>query len=537
MKRSCSWPTWPSPFRIFSPGAKLWLALWLSVTGLGSFSVRAAGLAEHIVVVVFDGMRPDFITPQFAPNLYSLATNGVFFKRHHPVYISTTIVNGTALATGTYPGHSGILANSDYREELNFQSPVASEVLDTLRRGDMAAKGEYIAVDTLAELIQDAGFHTYIAGTKAVTLIHDRSPRKTDTAAHSNSVTLGRGLVLPRASLESLNKVNEDKAFPDAFTTPNVASDGWTTKALTKGLWKKGVPKYSLLWLSDPDVTQHAKSVGAPEALAGIESSDKHLGEVIKSLKDYGVYEKTDIFVVSDHGFSSNVRGAEITESLRKAKLNVFTKLENPERGDVLVVNLGGSTMIYVVDRDEAAVRKAVEVLQQCDFTGTLFTRLGIEGTFPLSTIHYPMTGHGPDIVISLRWFPDLNDFGAPGLLMGGSKGTGTHGSLSPFDMHNTLVGSGPDLKRGFVDTVPSGNIDLAPTVLHLLGIPPKSPMDGRVLREALAAETGPAPAVKERRQAAERTIGLMRWNQYLQTSEVDGAMYYDEGNGSAVQK
>jgi predicted AlkP superfamily pyrophosphatase or phosphodiesterase len=517
----------------------LWLTLRLAAIALLSLPTHAAGKAEHVVVVVFDGMRPDFITPQFAPNLYSLATNGVFFKRHHPVYISTTIVNGTAIATGTYPGHSGILANSDYREELNSQSPVASEVLDTLRRGDLAAKGEYIAVDTLPELIQDAGFHTYVAGTKSVTLIHDRSPRKTDTAAHSNSVTLGRGLTLPRATGESFNKANDDKPFPDAFTTPNVASDGWTTKALTKGLWKKGVPKYSLLWLSDPDVTQHAKSVGAPEALAGIDSSDKHLGEVIKALKEYGVYDRTDIFVVSDHGFSSIVRSAEIAESLRKAKLNVFTKLENPERGDVLLVNLGGSTMIYVVDRDEAVIRRTVEVLQQCDFTGTLFSRLGIEGTFPLSTIHYPMSGHGPDIVVSMHWYPERNDFGAPGLLVtpGGSKGTGTHGSLSPFDMHNTLVGAGPDLKRGFVDATPTGNIDLAPTILHLLGIPSKTPMDGRVLREALVGETGPAPEVKERRQEASRSIGLMQWNQYLQTSEVDGAMYYDEGNGTAVQK
>ena len=539
MNGTCSRPLWPTPLRILRTGWTCWLAGLLAVAGAVALPARAAGKAEHVVVVVFDGMRPDFITPQFAPNLYALATNGVFFKRHHPVYISTTIVNGTALATGTHPGHSGILANNDYREELNLQSPVASEVLDTLRRGDLFAKGEYIAADTLAELIQDAGFHTYVAGTKSVTLIQDRSPRKTDTAAHSNSVTLGRGLTLPRATGEGFNKVNDDKPFPDAFTTPNMASDGWTTKALTKGLWKKGVPKYSLLWLSDPDLTQHAKSVGAPEALAAIEASDRHLGEVVKSLKEYGAYDSTDIFVVSDHGFSSIVRGAEITESLRKAKLNVFTKLENPERGDVMVVNLGGSCMIYVVGRDEAVVRHTVEVLQQCDFTGTLFTRLGIEGTFPMSAVHYPMTGHGPDIVVSMRWYPERNNFGAPGLIAtpGGTNGTGTHGSLSPFDMHNTLVGSGPDLKRGFIDTIPSGNIDLAPTVLHLLGIKPKQPMDGRVLREALAGETGPAPEVKERRQTAERTIGLMQWSQYLQTSEVDGAIYFDEGGASAVQK
>ncbi len=107
--------------------------LFLIATALLTRVVRAKGSADHVVIVVFDGLRPDFITPQYCPNLYSLATNGVFFRRHHPAFVSTTIVNGTALATGTHPGHSGIIANSDYRQELSFTSPVASESLDTLR--------------------------------------------------------------------------------------------------------------------------------------------------------------------------------------------------------------------------------------------------------------------------------------------------------------------------------------------------------------------------------------------------------------------
>src|ERR1051326_8717633 len=72
------------------------------------------GKAEHVVVVVWDGMRRDFITPQYTPTLYGLTQKGVFFKHHHPVYISSTEVNGTAIATGSYPIRSGIMANSDY---------------------------------------------------------------------------------------------------------------------------------------------------------------------------------------------------------------------------------------------------------------------------------------------------------------------------------------------------------------------------------------------------------------------------------------
>src|SRR4051812_29516007 len=106
------------------------------------------GKAEHVVVVVWDGMRRDFITPQYTPTLYELAQNGVFFKRHHPVYISSTEVNGTAIATGSYPIRSGIMANSDYRPLLGWLGPNATEGVESIRRGDMISDGRYILVPT-----------------------------------------------------------------------------------------------------------------------------------------------------------------------------------------------------------------------------------------------------------------------------------------------------------------------------------------------------------------------------------------------------
>lgn len=498
---------------------------------------EAKGKADHVVMVVFDGMRPDFIRPQYCPNLYSLATNGVFFRRHHPVFVSTTIVNGTALATGTHPGHSGIIANNDYRQELNFLSPVASEVLDTIRRGDMLSGGKYVSVDTVAELIQAAGHHTYIAGTKSVTLLHDRGLRQTDTEAHRNSVILGRGLVMPRSQGDALKKASDDKSFPDSFTTPNAASDNWTTRALVKGLWKKGVPKYSVLWLSDPDLTQHAKGVGSKEALEAIETSDRNLGELLKELDERKLRDKTDVFVVSDHGFSNIEREADIVGALKNAKINAATKNDNPEKGDVMVVNLGGAALVYVVDRDEAVIRKTAAVLQQCDFTGVLFSRLPIDGTFPMELVRYNGAGKGsPDFVVAMRWSDVRSDTGAPGMLIstGGGKPGGTHGSLSRYDMNNTLVASGPDLKRGVVSDIPSGNTDLAPTVLEILGIGIPKHVDGRVLREAFA-QGDARPEVKEERHEARRKIGFLEWNQYLKTSQVDGAIYFDEGNGSLL--
>src|ERR1035438_9851088 len=90
------------------------LAAFLSAAASG----YAAGKAEHVVVVVWDGMRPDFVNETNTPTLYQLAREGVFFRNHHAVYLSSTEVNGTAIATGCYPNRSGILAHRDDRPAL-----------------------------------------------------------------------------------------------------------------------------------------------------------------------------------------------------------------------------------------------------------------------------------------------------------------------------------------------------------------------------------------------------------------------------------
>lgn len=398
--------------------------------------------------------------------------------------------------------------------------------------------GHYIMSPTVPEILQKAGISTIVAGTKPVAIFHDRNSLKR-TPVEKSSVTLYEGKTLPRAVAETLPKVNDDKRFPTNVTHPNTAQDNWTTKSLTHALWKKGVPKYTLLWLSDPDKSQHEAGVGSSTALAGIESSDKNLAEVIKTLKEKGVWEKTELMVVSDHGFSTINRTPDVTAILKKQKFEAHTKLPDPEPGDVMVVGVGGSVLLYVVDQDEKVIRRLVDFLHTADFTGVIFSRVPMEGTFPLEAASYNGTNRAPDLLLSLRWSAETNSHGAPGLMqtMGGTVGKGSHASLSRFDMNNTLVAHGPRFKRGFVNDTPSGNIDLAPTILWLFGIEPSIEMDGRVLHEALADSSVKTPKPKTKTLEATRELGLFRWQQYLKVTTVGNATYFDEGNGHVSRR
>lgn len=523
------------------------------------------GQAEHVVVVVWDGMRPDYVSPQYTPTLHELATRGVFFKNHHSTYVTSTEVNGATLSTGMYPNHGGILANVQYRPELSWLNPHATESLEAIRRGDIIFDGHYLEAATVPEILQDAGFWTIIAGAKPVVLLHDRAPKKL-SQAQKDSVTLFRGQTLPRPLLQSLVAIPEigpfpvppapdssrarvlqrlrsaqDKAFLYLYGKPRMLPasrliDSWTTRALVHGLWKKGVPKYTLLWLSEPDSSQHAGGVGSENAEAALALCDKNLGIVLKALKDKGVLERTDILVVSDHGFSTIDRGPDLVKPLKRANFVADKKFENPMPGDVMVVNLGGSTFFYVFDRDEPTIRRLVEFLQSSDFAGVIFSALSIEGTFPLSQVRLDARHSAPDVAVSMRWSSEKNDWGAPGMLTAaeGRRGRGAHASLSRFDLHNTLIAAGPDFKQGFVSDLPSGNVDVPATVLAILGVPPPSPMDGRVLTEAIVGAQPPTVQPQVETVEASRELNFRVWRQSLKFTRMGSVVYYEEGNGES---
>jgi hypothetical protein len=61
----------------------------------------------------------------------------------------------------------------------------------------------------------------------------------------------------------------------------------------------------------------------------------------------------------------------------------------------------------------------------------------------------------------------------------------GMHGSFSPIDVRSTLIAYGPDFKKGYRDKLPTGNIDVAPTVARILNLNLPD-ADGRPLVEAL---------------------------------------------------
>lgn len=297
------------------------------------------------------------------------------------------------------------------------------------------------------------------------------------------------------------------------------------------------MPKFSLLWLSEPDLSQHESAPGSPTSIAAIKSSDENLAKVLAALKAKDALTNTDFIVVSDHGFSTIDLAVGVAALLRAAGFDAVRELpDKPQTGQILVVTLGGSVAFYVVDHDQKVIRGLVDFLQRSDFAGVILTRNAQEGTFTLAQAQMD-TPTAPDVITACRWNDQPNKFGVAGQIasdIGKNVGQGTHCTFSPHDMNNTLIASGPDFRRGWRDETPSGNIDVAPTILWILGIKAPRPMDGRVLHEALV-ESHQQPAATDKTLNAQRDLGGSTWRQHLHTATVAGVTYFVEGNGGGT--
>jgi arylsulfatase A-like enzyme len=286
------------------------------------------------------------------------------------------------------------------------------------------------------------------------------------------------------------------------------------------------------MWLGSLDDTAHAKGVGSPDTIAALRALDAQIRRVEDGLRKASLFDSYDIWVTSDHGFSTHTGGADINAILAPFAGTM------PD-GSPRIVASGGA--IYVRNGDERAIAGIVAALQREPKIGAIFTRpeaansfLGhVPGTL---SFNVSRSNHerGPQILYSPSWTNDRNAFGMPGTVASG--GVAGHGSASPWDVHNTLIAAGPDLKSGVTIASPSANVDLAPTFLDLLNVRPPATAEGRSLDEAFA-KSRTAPVVKSSEATAKTGDGAYAVTATLSVATANGREYRYFDKAIAVRK
>ncbi len=429
----------------------------------------------RIVIAAFDGLQPSQVTPDLMPTVIGLADNGVRFLHNHAVFPTVTRANSASLVTGVTPGKHGLTANKSVFPEYST-TEVVDALIPKLPEINRLTNGGLLFVPTLGELISEKSLKwvSVVGGTSGNAYVqHPNAPDHGDVVIHPEFTNP------PQHHEVILEKFGEwpAKEAPAADLVVRTAD-----VAIEYALSELN-PDVLLVWFPEPDTSQHAYGIDSREAREMYSLADAQLKRILDAIAASD--DDPDLFVVSDHGYSTIDTVIEVQAELDQAGFG-------PDQGgrSVVVAENGGSVLLYTPTISQNLTNELLEWLEAQEWAGVIATDLPNSISAKFASINeIGLSGpRAPHIAVAMR----STSTGEPapmarsGATAGGKVGVGSHGGSSPSELHNTLVASGPSFVTGVKSEIPSGNIDIAPTVLAMLGIPQPGHFDGRVLTEAL---------------------------------------------------
>lgn len=449
-------------------------------------------MSSRALIIVFDALRPEFLTPELMPNLHAFAARGVRCLNSRSTFPTETRVNQSAVTTGCLPRRHGIVGNKFVADDLQAGLLVNSGDDDMLASAFEA--GPVLNVPSLGQRLTEAGrrFVSLSAGTPG-----------------------GGRLINWSAERDGSHRLamrNPDACCPPGFFDDIVRAVGplpaydlpardwisWAVAAYLDHVDPALSPDVMLLWLCEPDESFHWKDIGSDASRDTIRHADAEFGRILHRHADALAQGGMQIIALSDHGQIS-VTGEALDLVGRFADAGLRASRKSMEGADcvISVANAGG---IWVRDRDPALVERIVSFLLGQDWCGPLFTRDGVLGTLTQDLV---MIDHAraPDISLVLRSGPEANRHGIAGTSLHDSPyppGGGCHGGLSRWELENVMMMGGTAFRANAEVTAPCNNADILPTLFEALGLAVPDGLDGRVLSEAMAGGQETVEAVPE---------------------------------------
>ena len=441
------------------------------------------------VVVIFDGLRARDVSPQLTPNLFALRQEGTWLSRHVSGFPSETRVSAAALSSGSYCGRHGIVGNR-FLDRVSTEAILVNGAdLGALKSLGRGLQSRALTSKALGESLAASGHRMLSVGGQssgAWGLTHwDGWSRDEfaywcpDPLRHSDQAS-----VVAQARCRPPLPEGEKPALQAATALADVFLD--TIRA-------EGLPAVSLLWFSEPDVSQHAFGLSAPETREALMHADRQFGRILDWWQQARRSEDIQLIVGSDHGQLTIGEKVSVSDTLSDAGFTV-----GPDFGNGCDIALVSQRVaqLWVRDGDPSLARAAFECLAEQAWCGPSFSpadeggNATIAGTFAYDTV-FANHRRSPDLSVVLA---DLEDdpAGSPEakVYCDGRYpvGAGMHGGLNPEELTAVGLCAGSYFRENFVSTLPSGIVDLAPTILFGLGIPDWHDMEGRVLFETMNA-------------------------------------------------
>ncbi len=392
------------------------LLAWLLLAA--AVSVRAASPEAPIVVLLsWDGVRHDYPDLVELPALTRMAREGVRAGRLVPVFPSNTFPGHVSLATGTHPDRHGIIDNVFLDRERG--------------RYRYSADADWIEAEPLWIAAERQGV-----------------PAATYFWVGSESDWRGQGTryrVAPfdgaRPEAEKVDQILEWLALPEPER-----------------------PRLIMSYWAGADSLGHDHGPGSRRVLQQLRDQDAELSRLLAGMDALGLWPRSTLLVVSDHGMTDVGQHLDLQGALTAAGIPA---------------EVTGSAVAHVYLDDPGSADAAMEAL-----AGLKPARIHRRGELPEGLRLFHPTRTGDLVAVTEPPYTFSRPRGLAGRLatwLGMSYGGHGYDPQHP-DMAGIFLALGRGVPRGLMLSEVQ-QVDVTATVARLLGIAPPRDSEGRPVR------------------------------------------------------
>lgn len=451
--------------------------------------------ADRIVICVFDGLRPDFVTPELTPNLARFATQGSWFREARSVFPSMTRVATTSISTGAPPNIHGVVGNAFYCPEVTQEHALDMSRADDIALAETVTGGRLVQADSFGDVLARAGKRLAVVHTGSAGSAYLINPRAAANGHWTFSILGREHTRTPHANDEVVARFGS----PPPRDLPRFEETGFAETVFREHVLAEMKPDVALIWFNEPDTSFHYRFLGSPETLAVLKAVDAAFGRILGWIASRPDADRYAVIAASDHGQISTSGAVELSTLLSAKGHAARRAAERTLAGAAVAMTGGNMGEIRILDGGNARRDAIADWLMEQDFLGMLFSRARnevegeVEGSFALSLVDLDHARQ-PDLVYVLRSGSEPDAYGYPGLgLLTKADvpvGGGMHGGLNRHELNTVLMARGAGFEQGVLDARACGIVDIAPTTLALLGLPAAATMTGLDLAQAGGIET-----------------------------------------------
>ena len=387
--------------------------------GSGGINSPAQRDKSYVILISFDGFRPDYLDRFELPNFNRVIRRGARARALIPVFPSVTFSNHYSLVTGLYPEHHGIVENRFFDPErgasYNFRDP--AQVADATWY-----RGEPIWVTAETQGMVAACF--FFPGSEAAI----KGVRPTFWNKYDGNVP---------------NETRVDTVI-DWLRLPEDRR-----------------PHVITLYFGDMDAASHRGPLDGPAIRSAAETLDVALGRLLDRLETLDVRDRVYVVLTSDHGMvETSASRAVLLSSL----IDDTDAVQVGFTGPVASLHVKGSDNAAAALRDKINGRLS---------HGRAYLRRDLPERF-----HYRKDPRIGDVVIVMdeSWLITASIVSKLRIW----EPWGEHGWDPELQsMKAMFVISGPGIRPG-VTIAEVNNVDVYPLMTELLGLRAADGVDGR---------------------------------------------------------